>query len=276
MGKSINRACRILKLIAENKEGLRYLEIAKALKIPSSSLSGILPGLINERFLSIDPSTKRYLLGPEILLLAGNYLSSLDIVEIGKPVLRKLMEETGESSALSLQVGHEFITMARVDSPQPLRPILQIGERRPLYATASGKAFLAFLPEHELEQYLASVNLTAFTSKTITDPKVLRRRLEQIRATHISYNRKELSDHIIAMATTVFNFDGKVVAAIVVSLPEIRFTSQKEKLIERALKEGSMTISSILGFKGQPAKVKQGSTNAKTQALTNLSVIGDQ
>ena len=259
MGKSINRACRILKLIAEKREGLRYLEIAKALRIPSSSLSGILPGLIDERFLSIDPSTKRYLLGPEILLLAGNYLNNLDIVEIGKPVLRKLMEVTGESAALSLQVGHEFITMARVDSLQPLRPILQIGERRPLYATASGKAILAFLPEQELEQYLASANLNAFTSKTITDPKVLRRRLEKIRVTNISYNRKELSDDIIAMATPVFNFDGKVVAAIVVSLPEIRFTPQKEKLIERALKEGSMAISAKLGFKGPAERVRQGS-----------------
>ena len=261
MGKSINRACQILKLVAENKGGLKYLEIAKALKIPSSSLSGILPGLTRERFLSLDPSTKRYLLGPEILLLAGNYLDNLDIVEICKPVLRKLMENSGESAALSLQVGYEFITMARVDSPQPLRPILQIGERRPLYATASGKAMLAFMPDHELEKYFASVDLTAFTSKTITDPKVLRRRLEKIRASYISYNRKELSDHIIAMATPIFNFDGKVVAAIVVSLPEIRFTSQKEVLIERALKEGSMAISAKLGFKGQPAKARQASTS---------------
>lgn len=260
MGRSVNRACQILRLVAENKGGLKYLEIAKALRIPSSSLSGILPALINKRFLSIDPSTKRYMLGPEILLLAGNYLDSLDIVEICKPVLRKLMVDTGESAALSLQVGQEFITMARVDSPQPLRPILQIGERRPLYATASGKAILAFLPDHELEDYLASADLTAFTSKTITDPRVLRRQLKKIRASYISYNRKELSDHIMAMATPIFNFDGKVVAAIVVSLPEIRFTSQKERLIERALREGSMTISGKLGFKGPTTKASQGST----------------
>ena len=77
---------------------------------------------------------------------------------------------------------------------------------------------------------------------------------------YIAYNRKELSDHIIAMATPIFNFDGKVDAVIVVSPPEIRLTSQKEKLIERALREGSETLSGKLGFKGQTEKVGKGST----------------
>lgn len=260
MGKSVDRACQIIKLVAENQGGLKYLEIAKALKIPSSSLSGILPELIGQQFLTVDSSTKRYLLGPEVLLLAGNYLNNLDIVEVCKPILRTLMEDTEESAALSVLVGLEITTLARVYSPQPLRPFLQIGELKPLYATASGKAILAFLPDHEIESYLASTKLTAITSKTITDPKVLRNQLEKTRASYIAYNRKELSDHIIAMATPIFNFNEKVVAAIVVSLPEIRFATQKEKRIERALRENAMILSSKLGFKGLTKKTSQGVT----------------
>jgi len=260
MGKSVDRACRILKLVAENKGGLKYLEIAKALEIPSSSLSGILPGLISRQFLTVDSSTKRYLLGPEVLLLAGNYLNNLDIVDISKPILRKLMEETEECAALSVQVGQEITTLTRVDSPQPLRPFLQIGELSPLYATASGKAILAFLPDPEIESYLASTKMIAMTSKTITDPNVLRRQLEKTRTSYIAYNRKELSDHIIAVATPIFHFDGKVVAAIVVSLPEIRLTTQKEKRIIRALKGAAVIISGKLGFKERTTKVMQGSS----------------
>ena len=119
-----------------------------------------------------------------------------------------------------------------------------------MHATASGKVILAHLSEHEVDQYLSSVELVALTPKTITDRNTLRRELEQARSSGIAYNREELTDQIVAIAAPIFDLYGIVVASIVVSMPDIRFNDEKEILIERLVKEAARTISQKLGFKG--------------------------
>lgn len=251
MVKSAERVCDILKLLAPRRDGLRHAEIARALKIPSSSLSGLLASLLEQQFLSLNALTQRYSLGPQILSLAGSYLEGLDVVEQSKPVVKKLAEETGESAALSIRCDWDIMTAFKEDSRQLIKRTLQIGERQPMHATASGKAILAHLDEREIEEFLSTSKLVPITAKTITDPKVLRKELAEIRVSGLAYNREEVSDQIIAIGAPVFDLFGKVVASLVVSSPVTRFTGAKETLIQNAVKEASESISRRLGFKGK-------------------------
>lgn len=250
MGKSVDRICQILKLLAEKREGLKHLQIARALDVPSSSLSGILPGLVYQRFIFFDESTNRYSLGPEILALAGNYLKNLDIVSISRPVVRNLVKDTGESVSLSIRLRQHIVIVYLEESYHMLNATLEIGTRPAMHASASGKAILAFLSENEIIEYISSTKLTRFTSKTITDPELLHSELIQIRSSGIAYNREELADQIIAMAAPIFNMYGEVTASIAVSCFLMRFTTEKEKRIQATLKEAALVISKKMGFKG--------------------------
>ena len=223
MVKSATRVCRILTLIGHEKGGLRHAGIARALNIPTSSLSGLLASHLGQQFLLLDSETQKYLLGPQILTLAGSYLDGLDLVEQSRPVVQKLAEDSGESVAVSVRVENEIIVVCKEDSPQLIKRTVQIGQRSPMHATASGKVILAHLSEHEVDQYLSSVELVALTPKTIKGRNTLRRELEQVRASGFAHNREELTDQIIAMAAPVFNLYGIVAAAIVISMPVIRF-----------------------------------------------------
>lgn len=140
------------------------------------------------------------------------------------------------------------MNVSKEDSPQQVNRTLQMGERSPMLATASGKASLACLPEHEIEQYFSSVQPTAITPKTITDLKVLDSQLDGIRSYGIACNRQDISDRIIAMAALIFDLYAKVVASIVVSVPVIRFTPEKENLIKYVSQEAFMIPSRKLGF----------------------------
>jgi IclR family acetate operon transcriptional repressor len=194
-------------------------------------------------------------------MLAGEYLESVDIVKISRPVIRQVTAATGESAALGVKNGWEIVNLCKEDSPQLVKPTLQIGERSPLYASACGKAILAHMSENEIEEYLTSVALKSITPKTITNPKVLRAQLRRIRAKGVAYNREEISEQIIAVAAPVFDLYGSVNAAIVVSFPITRNSPKKEKSLEKIISEASRAVSEQLGFKGhfnrKPSKGKK-------------------
>ena len=247
--KSADRVCLILSLMARSKDGLRHTEIAGALKIPSSSVSSLLATLVSRRFLSLDSLGKRYTLGPQLLMLAGEYLEALDIVKITRPVLREVTTATGESAALGVRNGSDIVILCKEDSPQLVKRTMQIGQRSPMYASACGKAILAYMPENEMVGYISTVALKSITSKTITDPKILRRQLREIRFIGVAYNREESSEQIIAIAAPVFDLYGSVNAAIVVSFPITRTSRKKEAALEKTICDASVIVSKQLGFK---------------------------
>ena len=80
--------------------------------------------------------------------------------------------------------------------------------------------------------------------------------LEAIRSGAIAYSHEENDEGLIAMAVPVFDLSGNVTASIVVPVPTLRFNAEKERTIERALREAGATLSYRLGFdKGSRAVV---------------------
>ncbi|MDA8126359.1 MAG: IclR family transcriptional regulator [Deltaproteobacteria bacterium] len=247
MVKSANRVLQILEAVAFSHGGMRHAEIAADLQIPKGSLSLLLADLVKSEYLFFRRDDKRYLLGPQVLLLASHYITHHNIIEVSRPILSDLVILTGESAEIALRRGNEIIIVARELSLRSLSSCMQIGERAPLYATASGKAILAHLAPAESEAYLATGPLPSLTRHTVTDPIALRRELEGIRNGGIAYSREEHSEGIIAMAAPVFGLGGQVEGSLTVPMPSIRFNRKKEKEVEQILRAASRRISHQLG-----------------------------
>jgi DNA-binding IclR family transcriptional regulator len=249
MVRSAARAFQILELIGARREGLRQAEIAQALNIPKSTLSKLITSLVAGDYLTIDTRSRTYTIGPQVLVLANSYLSSLDVVEIAQPIVREAMMETGESASLMIKRGQEGLIVCKEKTAQPIIIArLSIGDRVPLYATAGGKAILAFLSAEEVDQYLSSVQLTPLTETTITDPDILRRELNTIRARGLARCKEEQIEGLLAIAAPVFGWDSRVVASITVPFPRIRSNAERERNIENVLRESSAKISRKLGL----------------------------
>ena len=229
---------------------MNHKELSGALHIPGSSLSALLSNLVDREYLSFDPMSRRYRMGPEILYLAGRYLAGLDIVAIGQPILRSLVAGTRESALLAVRKNGHIQIVMKEDCSESIQRVIEVGERTPLYATAAGKAILAHLNKEEMEHYLSSVTLKPITQRTITEKGLLMGQLEKIRSGAIAYCHRENDEHIIAMAAPVFDLHGCVVASITVPVPAVRFGKEKEKSIAPALREAVKTFSHRLGFQG--------------------------
>jgi DNA-binding IclR family transcriptional regulator len=83
-------------------------------------------------------------LGPEISRLASLYTASFSLEDVVLPVIKALVNKTGESVALHVKQGHQRLCLYRVDSPQLLRDHVRAGDVLPLDRGAGGRVLMAF------------------------------------------------------------------------------------------------------------------------------------
>ena len=250
MVKSATRVIQILESVGASKNGISHAELSAALNIPKGSLSLLLADLVAHDFLSLrKEDERRYVIGPQVLVIAGKYLTNLDIVQLGRPVVHEVMNTTDESSALAVRRGDEMLIVYGENCSQPLKRAVEIGYRAPLYTTAGGKAILAHQSDEEIDEYLSSVKLTPKTRATITDSKKLLKELRAIRLEKIAYSREERYEGLISMASPVIDLFGSVIAAIVVTIPTIRFNEKSERRVKKTLHGASEKLSRQLGSK---------------------------
>jgi len=230
---------------------MQHKRIVEELDIPKGSLSKLLSDLLDTGYLSFEPSTKTYKLGSRVLALANSYLSGLDIVQSAQPILRSLVEKTGESVSLAVPDGTSALIVHRQYGIQPMSFRLGMGARIPMYATASGKAMLAFFPKEKIEEYLSSVELKALTHSTITDPSSLLRELDRIRKRGLAHSRQEQFEGLAAISAPVFRSDGYLAGAVTVMYLNIRSESIQVHVLEAALLEAANELSECLGCRKQ-------------------------
>jgi DNA-binding IclR family transcriptional regulator len=248
---------QILEFVGQNSGGYSFKQLSELLDFPNSSLWGLLKDLVELNYLSLDRNTKRYALGPQILVLASHYLANQDIVQIGRSFIHRAVELTNESSLLAVKYEDQILFAVRENCENnSIMSTARVGQRAPMYATPSGKAMLAYMTEDALDKYLKSVKLKQVTQKTIIDQKILQNELEVIRMGALAYSREEFRDGITAIGAPVFDMNGEAIAAIDVPVPTIRFNEEKEKKIEFILRGLADELSRQLGFDGIPKRFK--------------------
>ncbi|MEU8663404.1 IclR family transcriptional regulator, partial [Actinoplanes philippinensis] len=136
----------------------------------------------------------------------------------------------------------------QVVSDQELRLEVSLGIPFPLNAGASSKAFLAFLPDFEVDAYVARRPLEAVTDKTIVDPARLRKDLAAIRKRGYATSLGERQAGAASVAAPIFDHDGRVAAVISLAGPAPRFEPDAEEAVTGLL-AAAARISAQLGHR---------------------------
>jgi IclR family pca regulon transcriptional regulator len=150
-------------------------------------------------------------------------LSSLSYWESVGVYLDEVTQNTNESSSIGVLDGKEVVYVARSAAPHRLMSVsLYVGARLPAYATSMGQILLAGLETKDLNAYLARTELKPFLNRTITDPSVLRSRLQTIREHNYVLVDQELEPGLRSIAVPIRNRDGKYIAALNLSAHSAR------------------------------------------------------
>lgn len=222
--KSADRVLDIFELFTGDKDAFTLTDIAKELNMPISSTYQIIQNMLNRGYLEADSSGKQFHLGNKIFEIRVQHRRNTNLPAEFFNVAGKMAEDLNETVLLSVRSGDKAIYIAEKQNSQPLRVSSNIGSVLPLYASASGKMLLSSLPDQEIEELYAGKTLEKFTDKTISTVKELKEEVVKVREEGIAFNFGESVEGVHCIAGPIYDFEGKVVASISVSIPIVRIT----------------------------------------------------
>ncbi|MEV4944884.1 IclR family transcriptional regulator [Streptomyces sp. NPDC053755] len=249
---AVARAFDILELFLHGDGTLSAPEITRALQLPRTTTHELLTTLAARSYLVPVPEQPgRYRLGVRTYQLGSRYAEQLDLAAEGQAVAREVADTCGETVHVAILEDADVIYIAKVDSTHAVRMVSAAGRRLPAHCTSVGKMLLASLPEPELDARIAGRELASMTPNSITDPAALRAALARIRERGIATEHRESNPDVSCVAAPVRDTSGRVVAALSVSAPVIRWSPEREAELAGLAAKGAADLSLRLGHRGR-------------------------
>jgi DNA-binding IclR family transcriptional regulator len=254
--KALATTLRILSLFATNRSRWGVSEIANELGLGKSVVSKNLASLRAAEFLERDEKTRLYSPGIRSFALGAQYLNNSLLVREAGSVLRRLADETKQTSTLCTLHGLDVLHLASVEGADFLDVGWRVGTWLPFHATAVGKVLFAFAEADLLERAVALRGLESFTATTICDAEQFSRQLVEVRNSGYSETFEETMVGLAAQAVPVVGADGGVIAALGLIFPSREVDRETSRRFLKAAQDGARAISLRMGAQVYPfAKV---------------------
>jgi DNA-binding IclR family transcriptional regulator len=246
--QSLDRGLIIMEYLSRSQDHMGLPELAQLLDVDPSTVYRLLGTLLNRGFVVQDPVSKKYTLGLKVIELSRRAIDTIQIRVTSKSYLRKLVDETGESSNLAIFSDKAAICIDHKMSQSPLAVTNEIGESFIYHATAIGKVILAFQPEDIREQILANYTFERFTHNTISSVGTLKNQLELIRNYYFSVDDEERFLGVRCIAAPIFDFTEKLIAGIGITGPSSRLSLDRFPSLITQVKKTGYELSIMSGF----------------------------
>jgi DNA-binding IclR family transcriptional regulator len=250
--KALVKGIALVDTVAASDSGLRLADLVDVSGLPRPTVLRLLEVLREHGLLSLDQSGG-YSLGPRVAVWGQHYLDGLDVRTQAEDLMQALAAETRETCFLGVRDDLHVLYVAKVDSPQAVRPAARVGGRNPLHSTAIGKALLGFAPTDVARTYLSGP-LERKTVNTITDPERLKAELARVRERGYSTDEIENEEGVRCVAAPVRDHRGSVVAAISVSAPAYRFGSDDLPRLAPRVISAAEELSRRIGHRAQAGR----------------------
>lgn len=231
----LERGLRVLQLFDRNRPVLSAADMARALGIPRSTAFRIAQTLEPLGFLVRDGDA--YRIGPAVLRLGFEYISSLDITDLARPLLERLRDDSGVSAQLVIRDGRDVVVVMKAAAASAFASSVNVGARLPAHATILGRVLLADADDETLEALYPGGKLVKVSPHTPRTLAELKRLLRQDRARGYAVSESFFEAGVSAIAAPVHDGSGKTIAAVSITLHRPTFDSAdtRERLIQRVL-----------------------------------------
>lgn len=244
--QALDRALDMLDMLAAHP-GLTLSEVAEQMKQSPSTVHRVLHTLAARGVAESDPATQTWHIGPATFRLGSAFMRRSGIVERARPILRTLMEHTGETANLGILNGDAVLFVSQAETHETIRAFFPPGTRSPLHASGIGKALLAFGRTEILRMLLDKAELPRFTDKTLTTAEALQEDTIRIRARGFSFDDEERTRGMRCIAAPVFDLTGEAVAGLSVSGPTHRIGHEHVKTLGAAVAASAQELTQALG-----------------------------
>jgi DNA-binding IclR family transcriptional regulator len=248
--KSASRVVEILDFIASERRAVTISEISSALKIPKSSVFNLLHTLAAKRYLEIeDQNLKTFGLGFKLFQTGVSYLQNTRLHQIAHPILKSLMEESGETVFLAVEDEGKLVFLDSVETSTSIRTTARLGRStKPMYCSGLGKALLAAYPPDRVREIVQKDGFVPVTENTVKNLEELLQELDRTRKRGYSIDAREGDPNLICVAAPIYDQSNTAVAAISIATPYFKIDNRRRSQFGKLITETALNISGKLGF----------------------------
>jgi len=243
--KVLQKVFNILEFLAETPERPRGLtEIAVRLGQHPATCANILKTMVSRHYVEQIAPKKGYLLGPALFQISRQAPYRKDLIAAADPLMAELAKTVNETVLLvTLRLSRRFI-LSQINGQQQIQVGPQALVQDNIYATATGRLLLAYLPEPELAKLVREHGLPGSQWPEAGNPAAFKKALADIRKTgrvcHVP------NDEVVGLAFAIRNHRHEIIAALGLFLPRFRFKGTHRQKVLSGLRQTATAISRIL------------------------------
>lgn len=202
-------------------------ELARVLELPKTTVHRSLQTLAQSGWITADEESGlvRWTTSSKPVQVFGRATGPAALQTRALPAMRELARQTSETIHLTIRDGAWMVLLDKVESTHQVRTVSWVGGRSPVFAGASGLAFLAALDDAEARAVVGKEFVT-FTDKSLSDVDALIAELHTVRRRGYAVNPGMWRDDIAAVGAAILDAEERPIAALSISTPAHRLPPQ--------------------------------------------------
>lgn len=248
----LERGLTILMELSRNHREMSFAEIVKRVAIPKATAYRAIQTLEYMGFIRRHPTTGLYSLGVNVLRLGFEYVASLDVVQVGQPVIESLRDATGCSSHIAIRDGRDVIYVARVSAANATIRRVSVGTRLPVHRTSLGRMLLTGLSRAEFEALYPEEALPDGEPGSPANREALWELVQEDRQRGYVIGESFFQFGISSIVYPLFNHDAEIEGVVSIMVPVHEIPPEDRDRLRGHVAEAAATISGLLGYKAMP------------------------
>ena len=249
--QALSRGLALLEALAATEGGATLTAIAERLALPAPTAHRLLATLEQAGYVQQGPGGE-WLVGVRAFRVGSAFLDHRNLVVEAYPHLKRLMEQSGETTNLAVIDDGEAVFVEQVQCRELMRMSTKLGARAPLHASGVGKAMLAAMPDDAASAALAKRGLIQHTVRTVTSRERLAQELATTRERGYAIDDEEHADGLRCVAAPIWDENGEAWAAISLAGPTSRITPARVDGLGELVRRIANDITIALG--GHPPR----------------------
>ncbi len=245
---NLERALKIIELLAPQHHGMSSSDIASTLEIPVNSAFRITMTLLSHGYLERCIDSKKFTVSRKLLSIGYTACGEGSLIELSIDIMRELRDKTKETVLIGSILDNQGVVVENLTGLHPFSFVARVGTRFNLHSAAPGKAIMAYLPKGELNNLLDSFSFEKFNERTITNKKDFLKELEFVKEHGYGIDRTEEFENCHCIAAPIFNQSSYPVAAMWITGPASRITERRFDELGELIVQEADKISKKLGF----------------------------
>ena len=240
--QSIEVGFRLIRALEESESRLSLKDVSSRAGMPPSKALLYLASFLELGMVSRD-ATGLYSLGPYAMQLGLGALRQVSVIDLAAEPMQALTAATRQSVYLSIWANRGPSIVLKLDSDMPVPVSIRVGHVLPLASSATGRVYLAHLPEPLTRPVLALDPASRSLSA-----RALAALIRTVRRDGIAVSASAVNDGFAALSAPVFDHRGALCAALTVLGPASRMDTGTAGPLAMRLRRAAAGISRRLGM----------------------------